>query len=297
MKQVKGLTNRIVAMLMSGMLVVGAVPGTVLASELQADFGQASEIAAEVPEGADTEEVSAEAYNQDDVAQEEEAAQYYTVTLDANGGYFVNEWDDTLGETVERTEILNKVIPSGGTVNNIVPIKEQENAVANFLGWSLERDGEDIWAEYAPAEDCTLYAVWRVETAEDTTVGEAYVPETDAAQNEDTAPEMDAAVQEEDTVSDPGAAQDTVDYDSGTDAVEDAASQGNYETAKEAEAAQASGDTDAAEGPEAGATPEKTNKAEIGTSDKQNTTAEQKTTHTLTDSADAEEETVREDTS
>ena len=57
MKQVKGLTNRIVAMPMSDILIVGAVPGTVLASELQADFGQTSEIAAEVPEGADTEEV------------------------------------------------------------------------------------------------------------------------------------------------------------------------------------------------------------------------------------------------
>ena len=44
-------------MLMSGMLVVGAVLGTVLASESQADIGQTSEIAAEVPEGADTEEV------------------------------------------------------------------------------------------------------------------------------------------------------------------------------------------------------------------------------------------------
>ena len=44
-------------MLMSGMLIVGTVPGNVLASELQADFGQASEIAAEVPEGTDTEEV------------------------------------------------------------------------------------------------------------------------------------------------------------------------------------------------------------------------------------------------
>lgn len=57
MKQVKGLTNRIVAMLMPGMLIVGAVPGIVLASELQTDFGQTSEIAAEVPEGTDTEEV------------------------------------------------------------------------------------------------------------------------------------------------------------------------------------------------------------------------------------------------
>ena len=36
---------------MSGMLIVGTVPGNVLPSELQADFGQTSEIAAEVPEG------------------------------------------------------------------------------------------------------------------------------------------------------------------------------------------------------------------------------------------------------
>ena len=57
MKQVKGLTNRIVAMLMSGMLIVGTVPGNVLPSELQADFGKTSEIEAEVSEGTDTEEV------------------------------------------------------------------------------------------------------------------------------------------------------------------------------------------------------------------------------------------------
>ena len=57
MKKVKGLTNRIVAMLMSGMLVVGAVPGTVLASDIPDDIGQTSEIADEVSEGADTEEV------------------------------------------------------------------------------------------------------------------------------------------------------------------------------------------------------------------------------------------------
>ena len=54
MKQVKGLTNRIVAMLMSGMLIVGTVPGNVLPSELQADFGKTSEIASKVSEGTDT---------------------------------------------------------------------------------------------------------------------------------------------------------------------------------------------------------------------------------------------------
>ena len=42
----KGLTKRLVAVLLSGMLVVGAVPGTVLASESPEDMGQTSEITA-----------------------------------------------------------------------------------------------------------------------------------------------------------------------------------------------------------------------------------------------------------
>ena len=47
MKKVKGLTKRLAAVLLSGMLVVGAVPGTVLASESPEDMGQTSEITAE----------------------------------------------------------------------------------------------------------------------------------------------------------------------------------------------------------------------------------------------------------
>ena len=47
MRKVYGLTNRIAAMLLSGMLVVGSVPGTVLASDIQTDIGQTSETAAE----------------------------------------------------------------------------------------------------------------------------------------------------------------------------------------------------------------------------------------------------------
>ena len=54
MKKVNGLTNRTAAMLMSGMLIVGTVPGNVLPSELQADFGKTSEIASKVSEGTDT---------------------------------------------------------------------------------------------------------------------------------------------------------------------------------------------------------------------------------------------------
>ena len=47
MKKVKGLTKRLAAVLLSGMLVVGAVPGTVLASESPEDIGQTAEITAE----------------------------------------------------------------------------------------------------------------------------------------------------------------------------------------------------------------------------------------------------------
>ena len=164
MKKAKGLTKRIAAMVLSGMLVVGAVPGIVLASESQADIGQTSEIAAEVFEEADTEEVSADAYSEDAVVQEEEAeAQYYTVTLDANGGDFENEWDDALGENVEQAEVVEKHIPVDGTVATFPVFTDPDGRSMVFAGWSLERDGEIVaqaGEEYAPVDNCVLYAVW-----------------------------------------------------------------------------------------------------------------------------------------
>lgn len=61
MKKAGGFTKRMVAILLSSMLAVGTIPGTALAAEVQ-------EI----------------------IVQEEEAIITHTVTLDANGGYFVN---------------------------------------------------------------------------------------------------------------------------------------------------------------------------------------------------------------
>ncbi|MBE6006202.1 MAG: hypothetical protein E7238_03460 [Sarcina sp.] len=91
----------------------------------------------------------------------------YTVTLDANGGYFVNEWDDVLGKAVETTEILNKSIPEGNAVTTFPSYGEvgENNQTASFLGWSLERSGSVIsqgHEEYVPASDCTLFAVWDI---------------------------------------------------------------------------------------------------------------------------------------
>ena len=140
MKKTIGFTKRVLAILLSSMLVAGTIPGTALASE-----------------------------NEKIVVQEEEAVESYTVTLDANGGHFVNEWDDVLNEKLEETEILNKVIPVGGTVS-IYPVYEQEDMEVTFVGWSLERDGEIVSREeeeFAPVEDCVLYAVWEYENNND----------------------------------------------------------------------------------------------------------------------------------
>ena len=74
---------------MSSILAVGTISGTALATEVLV---------------------------QENTLKEEEAITTYTVTLDANGGYFENEWDDVPGDYIESTEILNKQIPVGGTV-------------------------------------------------------------------------------------------------------------------------------------------------------------------------------------
>ena len=112
------LTKRITAMLLSGMLVFGSVPGGVFAADAQEDPGQTSAASEEVLNEDMSEaseaagETSAESYP--DQASAEEAAQYYTVTLDANGGHFENEWDDAAGDYVERAEVIEKQIPVGG---------------------------------------------------------------------------------------------------------------------------------------------------------------------------------------
>ena len=65
MKKAKGLTKRLAVVLLSGMLVVGAVPGTVLASESPEDMGQTSEKPAEEMWDTLSEEVSTEGYAED----------------------------------------------------------------------------------------------------------------------------------------------------------------------------------------------------------------------------------------
>ena len=245
MKKVKGLTKRIAAMLMSGMLIVGAVPGTVLASENEADIGQTSEIAAEVPEGTNAENVSVEAYSEDAPAQEEEAAaQYYTVTLDANGGDFVNEWDDAIGENVEQAEVVEKHIPVDGTVATFPVFTDPDGRSMVFAGWTMERDGElaaQAGEEYAPVDNCVLYAVWE---AEDTSVEDPGSQESD----EENTDEIDAAQDSGEAV----AAEDIQDVqDSGeavtAEEIQDVQDSGEAVAAEEIQDVQDSGEVEAAE--------------------------------------------------
>ena len=245
MKKIKGVTNRIAAMFLSGMLVVGAVPGTVLASESQADIGQTSEIAAELPEEINAEEISEEMSSQDALVQEEAAeVQYYNVTLDANGGYFENEWDDALNETVERAEVVEKHIPVDGTVATFPVFTDSDGRSMVFAGWTLERDGE-IAAQsgegYAPVDNCVLYAVWE---DEDTSVEDPGSQESD----EENTDEIDAAQDSGEAV----AAEEIQDVqDSGeavaAEEIQDVQDSGEVEAAEEIQDVQDSGEVGAAE--------------------------------------------------
>ena len=255
------LTKRITAMLLSGMLIFGSVPGSVFAASTDVDPGQTSETAQEVyeedtseaPAGAGEtagiEEISEEPADVGEMAEsgdtseapsaeEEATVQYYTVTLDANGGYFENEWDDAIGDYARQAEVVEKHIPVDGTVAAFPVYKtEPDDQSIAFAGWSLERDGELLWQaeeEYIPVDNCVLYAVWQAsetegaaaqeETGEQEAVGEGteqtdpareteeavYADEdaekaggdsTDAAEaEEETQPELNESSDEEETV-------------------------------------------------------------------------------------------------
>ena len=121
-----------------------------------------TEDTSETPAGAG--EKSEESYSEEALAEEE--AQFFTVTLDGNGGYFVNEMDDFLGEIVEQAEVVEKKIPVDGTVAAFPVFCDPDGQTMLFAGWSLEKDGELIKTgdeEYAPVDNCTLYAVWQTE--------------------------------------------------------------------------------------------------------------------------------------
>ena len=146
--------------------------------------------AEEVAEGGVTELPDAAFADTSQIATEEAAVTSYTVTLDANGGYFEKEWDDSVGDYVEQAEVVVKQIPVGGTVTAFPTRSEQNGQSMVFAGWSLERDGELVSTEveeYTPVESCGLYAAWKAEEACEKTEETAW-GEVENVVDEDTAP-------------------------------------------------------------------------------------------------------------
>ena len=281
------LTKRITAMLLAGMLVIGSVPGSVLAASTDVDPGQTSEIAEEVfdeessevpaseektgeieetsedPVGAgettqvedisevpagegkttESEEIFEEPASAwetaEEASEEEEAAvQYYTITLDANGGYFENEWDDSIGDYAQQAEVVVKQIPVDGTVAAFPVANDQDGQTMVFTGWSLERDGELITMgdeEYAPVDNCVLYAVWQGTESEDDALEETGEQEIAEEKNEkpDPAqePEEEEVVEEStETVTGEKSEESTVEEVAASEAYTDPVSYGNNTT-------------------------------------------------------------------
>lgn len=173
-------------MLPSGMLIAGLALSSVFAASRDVDPGRTSEtaqemfteetseapaVAGEMSEIEETSEAPAAvgeptkvdetseipAYGgktAEEASGEEEAeAQYYTVTLDANDGYFENEWDDAIGDYVSRVELVEKHVFVDGTVATFPVFTDQDGQSMVFTGWSLERDGELVAqaeGEYIP---------------------------------------------------------------------------------------------------------------------------------------------------
>lgn len=204
MKRLKHITTRMLAILLSGTMIISNQALSVLAAV--DDLGSTETIFEESQE-----EVAGDSYNaeviedpseemKDEVPEEplegkksepdnysepaeggadqsvgetsdqtiEDTVISYTVTLDANGGHFENEWDDALRELLETTEILTKVIPVGEAVSTIPVYGEDvdDDQTGIFLGWSLEKDSEfAVKTDYIPTGDCTLFAVWDIEEA------------------------------------------------------------------------------------------------------------------------------------
>ena len=183
MSTLTGLTKVLTAMLLSGMLIMGSASGSVYASERNVDSKQISEVAvedafskeeyidmseSEIP--VNLVEISEESSSEEMNNPLEEADDYYTVTLDANGGYFVNEWDDSLSDYVEQAEVIHKLIPIGEQIATF-PIFTEKNfdgqqiQAMSFRGWSLESNGELITVgdeAFVPVDNCVLYAAWQV---------------------------------------------------------------------------------------------------------------------------------------
>lgn len=194
----KKIIGRIAALCLSMMLLfAGSMPGAVYATEkteypadateedIQQEGYQEQEYSEAIEEAIDDDSVESasareaqpeadtdKADDDNDISKNEtgtenDAAGFLHVTLDANGGYFAEEWDDGLKEYVTGSEVLEKVIQAGEAVSTFPTFGSAENSdeMYVFAGWSLERNGDLITNGadlFYPNKDCSLFAVWKL---------------------------------------------------------------------------------------------------------------------------------------
>lgn len=90
----------------------------------------------------------------------------FTVTLDANGGYFPYEtgsYNEETGETDRVTVYKEKVLYGNEMrISNSWFEMACDEAGRTFLGWSLSKTGKPLEDQdwFRPQSSCTLYALW-----------------------------------------------------------------------------------------------------------------------------------------
>lgn len=203
MKTMKHFTGRILALMLVGILTIGSlsVPafGAVVSQDVSTDVETSEEGETDSYEETEASDPDEETAPEDDITTIEDSVVEdtdvdteisYTVTLDANGGYFENEWDDVLGEEVSTAEILNKKISAGDVVVTF-PIYKKENQTAEFLGWSLERDGDLVtigYENFTPIENCILFAAWDITKSTECNSSDGEGEAVTSSTAEDTSP-------------------------------------------------------------------------------------------------------------
>ena len=177
------------------------------------------------------------------------------VTLDANGGVFYDQWDDSLGGSLERAEVLTKIVPVGESVEVFPPVQEsvgEGQSAFVFAGWSFSREGEAEIPEgeaFVPDADCSLYAVWQTAEAADPATAE--VEQAEAFENTNSEVlEMDQILPDSDMT------EETAEESEAVEAGEEAAESDEVEAPEETEglgAVEASAETEGLETVEASA--------------------------------------------
>ena len=227
------------AYLLASILTVGTLPVSVPAAEAETIFNET-----EADNLNQAEDILFEPEAEGNTEEEIPASVTYMVTLDANGGVFYDQWDDSLGGSLERAEVLTKIVPVGESVEVFPPVQEsvgEGQSAFVFAGWSFSREGEAEIPEgeaFVPDTDCSLYAVWQTAEA-------AEVEPAGAFENSDSeVPEMDQILSDSDM------AEQTAEESEAVEAGEEAEESDEVEAPEETEglgAVEASAETEGLE--------------------------------------------------